>query len=250
MIEKKPQAGEFWELNERVKIVGPLSDGATVGETSSGSIRTFKHENGWTHLPDCDSFDWQPETFPQWYVCGNSIGWGITAYVVRDSPNTYFCVETNGNEVRNSEYVFEQGLVNSGHWKKVTQAEAESRVKKPDPVESPDDWVEFDGWLVAFPRHKIDELKHATESSFEPAIQAWHGKPQQWQASIVNYKIRCRRRDLPPMPQETPKREHVRLWVNQSCGTVMLMDSSCDIKPKNMDELKHDGTGFYLEDGK
>lgn len=249
MSEKKPQPGEFWDMKStRLLIVGTKRNGAVVAEYECGTIGQFRVDHHWQHLSDCDSFDWQPETFPQWYVCGNSIGWGITAYVVRDSPNTYFCVETNGNEVRNSEYVFEQGLVNSGHWKKVTQAEAESRVKKPDPVESPDDWVEFDGWLVAFPRHKIDELKHATESSFEPAIQAWHGKPQQWQASIVNYKIRCRRRDLPPMPQETPKREHVRVWLRWTDDKLYATATGCD-DPKDR-ELKHDGTGFYLEDGK
>jgi len=123
---------------------------------------------------------------------------------------------------------------------------------QPEPVESPDDWVTQDRVLFRFGLDENRWTRNGKEKlPWSPrlltSLNHMHG-------AIDNagdcYEVRCRRRDLPPLPQGTPKREYVRLWVNQSCGTAMLMDSSCDIKPKNMDELKHDGTGFYLEDGK
>lgn len=201
------------------------------------------------HLSDCDSFDWQPETFPQWYSHGltGSRAGGV-AYIQRCSATEYECVTFDGKRERYTWVDELDDRLRLGTWTVITQAEAESRVKKPEPVESPDDWVEFDGGLVAFPLHKIDELKHATESSVEPAIQAWHGKPQQWQASIVNYKIRCRRRDLPPIPRETPKREYVRCFTTLEGTVRTAKDISEFDMPKLWYELKHDGTGFYLED--
>ena len=255
MIYKTPQAGEFWEwAGERLRIIGTRNDGRIVGENQAGGLEMSCHIFDMTHLPDCDSFDWQPETFPQWYACGNSIGWGITAYVVRDTANTYFCVETNGNEVRSNAYVFEQGLVNSGHWKQVTQAEAEARVKKPEPVESPDDWVTQDRVPA---RVGIDSEHWSNWGVYEWHVigpkqisaqrKMMHGNVDEQEDTL---SLRCRRRDLPPMPQETPKREYVRCFTTLE-GTVRTAKDISEVDmPKLWYELKHDGTGFYLEDGK
>lgn len=256
MIEKKPQAGEFWELNERVKIVGPLSDGATVGETSSGSIRTFKHENGWTHLPDCDSFDWQPETFPQCIVSdtGIAFGSGKNKYYIRRLSSTAFeYVYADRTEGTRLEWgLGEADAIRIGAWKQVSQAEAESLVKKPSPVESPDDWVTQDRVGA---RPGIDERRflYTAESytgMWQDVGKYSSGMLHNSRADGDTVELRCRRRDLPPMPQETPKREYVRCFTTLE-GTVR---TAKDISEFDMSkiwcELKHDGTGFYLEDSK
>lgn len=253
MSDKKPLAGEWWEKEGvRLLVVGTKQIGITVGEHECGSIDLFHHQHDWQHLPDCTGWDWQPETFPQWYVCGNSIGWGFTAYVVRDTATTYFCVEESGRESRNAAYQWEQGLVTSGHWKQVTQAEAESRIKKPEPVQSPDDWVTQD--VVPF-RPNLDQRRWVTVTGgvacdwefvdeITTAQPVVHGALNKCSNRL---EIRCRRKHLPQ-----PKPNYVRLWTHRTSGTVCsASDEKYLAYPEIWTELKHDGTGFYLAaDGK
>ena len=250
MTEKKPQAGEWWEYNGvRIHIVGITTKGLLSCEYKDGTMSVLRQGDHWKHLTDCKSFEWQPETFPQWYVCGNSIGWGFTAYVVRDTATTYFCVEECGRESRNSAYQWEQGIVTSGHWKQVTQAEAESRIKKPESVESPDDWVTQD--VVPF-RPNLDQRRWVTVTGgvacdwefvdeITTAQPVVHGALNKCSNRL---EIRCRRKHL---PKETPKPNYVRLWTHRTSGTVCTATDEKYLKyPDIWTELKHDGTGFYL----
>lgn len=253
MSEKKPQAGEFWEWSGvRLRIVGTRMNGSIVAEHECGHLEFGCRIFDMKHLPECDSFEWQPETFPQWYVCGNPIGWGFTAYVVRDTASTYFCVEESGRESRNSAYKWDQSLVTSVAWKQVTQAEAEVRIKKPEPVESPDDWVTQD--VVPF-RPNIDQRRWVTVTGgvacdwefvdeINTAQPVVHGALNKCSNRL---EIRCRRKHLPP-----PKPSYVRLWTHRTSGTVCTATDEKYLKyPDIWTELKHDGTGFYLSaDGK
>ena len=250
MIDKKPQAGEFWGwAGCRLRIIGTRSNGVIVAEHECGSLEFGCTFGEMKHLPDCDSFDWQPETFPQWYAksCGGP--YADCDHIIRTSKTTLCGVLADGIKTKEVPWEkYHEEFVIEGSWVPLTQAEAEARLKKPEPVGSPDDWVEFDGRLISFPRYEIDELKHEIDSAFEPAIRAWYGKSQQWQIVGLRYKIRCRRRDLPPMPQETPKRDYVRVWMRWTDDKLYATTTGSD-DPKDR-ELKHDGTGFYLEDGK
>jgi len=136
MIYKTPQAGEFWEwAGERLRIIGTRNDGRIVGENQAGGLEMSCHIFDMTHLPDCDSFDWQPETFPQWY---EPLLDANAAYGIRTNKTELIVVHHDGRRVvRTWEPI-------DDHRKKITQSEAESRIKKPEPVESPDDWVTQD----------------------------------------------------------------------------------------------------------
>jgi hypothetical protein len=67
--QKQPKAGEWWETGEpgaeglRVFIVGIPHDGVDFVCQEEDEEPHIRHLNGWRHLPDCDSFDWMPETF-------------------------------------------------------------------------------------------------------------------------------------------------------------------------------------------
>lgn len=240
--QKKPEAKEFWENKERVQIVGTLSDGATVGETSSGSIRTFKHENGWKHLPDCGSFGWQPETFPQyWTTVDNASDPG--AYVIRTSKTEFKVIDKDGTTRR---HIYSWYPEDSTDRTRLTQAEAESRVKKPEPVDSPDDWVTQDRVI---PRNHIDQWCWVKNRK-QPVEEQWLYCPGNFDRfkhgdvdGVATLHVRCRRRDL---PQETPKREYVKVWLRWGNDRLYATTTGSD-DPKDR-ELKHDGTRFYLGD--
>ena len=249
--------GQWYRLNghhgcdQIVFLIGFRRNGLAICEVDEcATSAVYVDKNEWEHLPDCDSFDWQPEAFPQWYVCGNNHGWGITAYVVRDTSKTYFCVEANGETKESADYTWDQELVTCGFWKQVTQAEAESRVNKPEPVESPEDWVTQDRVGA---RPGIDERRFTALVTGQ--VQPWNEVKTSWSAGMMHgderggekIEVRCRRRNLPPMPHETPKREYVRCFA--SFGTCKLYAANARFAPEDA-ELKHDGTGFYLEDSK
>ena len=256
MNEKKPQAGEFWEwAGERLRIIGTRNDGRIVGENQAGGLEMSCHIFDMTHLPDCDSFDWQPETFPQFY---RGDRWSnYDAYVRFDSADKCgTAVYVDGKEQECKHYIFADihECIRLDSWKKLTQAEAESRVKKPEPVESPDDWVTqdrvpdrpgIDQWRRVWPRVKPDDWQDSSHSS---STFYKHGDTCRISKSV--FEVRCRRKDLPPLPQETPKREYVRCFTTLEGTVRTAKDISEFDMPTLWHELKHDGTGFYLEDGK
>ena len=250
MSEKKPQAGEWWEHEGyRVYVVGHRRDGVVITEAVGGFIGCIENEFGWKHLPDCDSFEWQPETFPQFY---RGDKWANYELFVRfDSkyePGIVFFADGTQRQCDHYRFSDVEGSCRLYGWRKLTQAEAESRVKKPEPVESPDDWVTQDR---VDPRDGVDYVRWSNfkEGHWVLASGDWvnekHGYVDKEDGSRL--EVRCRRRDLPPMPQETPKREYVRCFA--SFGTCKLYAANARFAPEDA-ELKHDGTGFYLEDGK
>ena len=250
--QKKPLAGEWWEKDGcRVRVVGHRLDGAAITETHGGFIGLLRVIEGWKHLTGCDSFEWQPETFPQWYVSGCDEPWIAHAYLKRISCNTYERYRHNGEKDTNEIWGGpENGIVSGGYWKQVTQAEAESRIKKPEPVESPDDWVTqdrvpdrpgIDQWRWVYGGKSEGDWRDTRSDS---DIYLKHGYVD---AAMDRFEVRCRRKDLPSMPQETPKPSYVRLWTHRTSGTVCTATDEKYLKyPDIWTELKHDGTGFYL----
>jgi|GEM_PF-5230551 len=70
------------------------------------------------------------------------------------------------------------------------------------PVESPDDWVEYDPAQITCPRISIDWLTpRLGESHWGPALLVWSNAT--WAAQRENWKIRCLRRDMPVQPDDT-----------------------------------------------
>jgi hypothetical protein len=258
MSEKKPQTGEWWECDfTRVRIVGHRLDGVAITEAKGGYIGCIKDLTGWRNLPSCDSFEWQPETFPQWYAksCGGP--YADCDHIIRTSKNTLCGVLADGTKTKEVPWEkYHEEFVIEGSWIPLTQAEAESRVKKPEPVQSPDDWViqdrvpdrpGIDQWRRVWPRTKPDDWQDSSHSS---STFYKHGDTCRISKSV--FEVRCRRKDLPPLPQETPKPNYVRLWTHRTSGTVCTATDEKYLKyPEIWTELKHDGTGFYLaDDGK
>lgn len=138
--DKKPQSGEWWQNIagkgpiHRIYVIGENSRGELLFEDVDGNIEKVSDQwwHNWHHVPDCTGWDWEPEKFPQWYVSGR-LGWENVAYVVRDTPTTYFCVDENGDATGDESYAWRQGVVERGAWKQVTREEAEARVTKPAP---------------------------------------------------------------------------------------------------------------------
>jgi hypothetical protein len=70
MTAKQPQAGEWWQQIDGTKYlcIAKNKHDETIWQVKDSGFRSlvgdyyWKH---WQHLPDCDSFDWQPEVFTQ-----------------------------------------------------------------------------------------------------------------------------------------------------------------------------------------
>lgn len=73
----------------------------------------------------------EPE-FPQYYVAGGREHWGYTSYVKRTAVDRYESYDMNGKvDIKNARWTSStDNFVRRGDWCKVTQAEAEARVKK------------------------------------------------------------------------------------------------------------------------
>ncbi len=251
--QKKPEIGEWWEHDsDRVLIVGKTRNGIAIAEYQDGSVYEIENGKNFKHLPDCDSFEWQPETFPQWYVKDDKTPFTDCDHLVRTSKTEVHGINCDGSKTQNGAWSqYHDELVARGDFIQITQAEAESRVKKPEPVESPDDWVTQDR---VPDRPGIDEYRWNEDGcsgsewrqSRKNQVAFLHGTRQ----DNCTFEVRCRRRDLPPLPQETPKREYVRLVAHRTSGLVFTSPQEALMHLDVYTELKHDGTGFYLEDAR
>ena len=239
MSEKQPQAGEWWQKEDtRVFIIGTKKNGLTVGETECGNLIPFMSIHGWQHLPECDSFKWQPEVWPKLYVhCDADCDWCVEQYKV-DRIRVH---RVTGVEDQPWVAMYSTNIAD-GTWIKVTEAEALARVK---PVESPDDWVTQDR---VPPRHGIDQVQWSDWES-----SRWIYAGGDWHLPEVHsYRdeeddtvlhVRCRRKDLPPV--ELPKRVTVRL-IGRRSGDVRWQELDESFDAHDI-EIKHDGYKFYFE---
>jgi len=93
----KPVAGQWWQYStDRRYVVGCTTDGKVVLQKPDGKTHLACPEymqKTWKHLPDCTCWDWEPETFPQYYISRNP----ANAYVVRTDDKTMFVVSRDGS---------------------------------------------------------------------------------------------------------------------------------------------------------
>jgi hypothetical protein len=147
----------------------------------------------------------------------------------------------------------------------VTESEALARVTPPEPVESPDDWVEItDSEHVL--RKTIDMVQYDDSSHWYPVDESTGAKLK----DVRFKKARCRRKDVPAKQtryqsdvtcsiaasererkeQPATKRVPVRLWVkHDTCshanGAIVIAKN--ESPDDEMIELIHDGDGFFVE---
>lgn len=211
---KKPQAGEWWEMEGKglVYVVGLDTDGDPVFTYDEGDGIDMNYESHFLknskHLPDCTGWDWVPEVWPKYYVPTTVI---ITYY--SDSPVAYFRRdrehfhgETNGETFLIDGTSFTWKVwIQQDNVQEVTETEAKARIK---PAESPDDWVIQDRVPA---RKGIDERAwddgRPLKWSDAGAICGWTPMPMHGQKGPTGsiLRLRCRRKDLPPLSPEKTK---------------------------------------------
>ncbi len=140
MAEKKPQAGEWWQgdttqLSKRAFVCGFDRDGCVIWQTSQNSglkrttLSVFLESH--RHLPECDSFEWQPETFPQYFVRDDNEPFSDCDHLVRTAKTKVHGINVDGSATETVVWSeFHNEHFARGVWKQITQSEAESRVKK------------------------------------------------------------------------------------------------------------------------
>ena len=239
MTAKQPQAGEYWQKEyTRVCVVGTKKNGLTVGETECGNLISFMSIHDWQHLPECDSFKWQPEEFCS--MCGVNP-------VIPGTAGCNDCTEFALDAVR-------APVESPDNWVEIT-----------DPNHEPRDGVDwFNGgpsgqWIIHEPRHVRSTLK-------------------EYQQSWPMGRFRCRRKDLPPVPspEETPTNQQLFEMIANLRDQMAAMAKPIEVKsqPKPVTvrlvcstedigsviwrmhddpgiageaEIKHDGYKFYVE---
>jgi hypothetical protein len=200
---KKPEAGEWWFSADmfhrrfiRRFIVGRDSGGGLCYQDFSYKTNCFRSDeefSGWHHEPDCDSWDWKPEVFPQWYRAVTSIT--SARFHRRDSKTKTVGVDRDGSEWS---WDYEWNESDRHLYVQLTKEQAEALLT---PVESEDDWVTQD---VVPARLGIDKCwwgditqpvnEMWTASSGSSAEGKSHGYLNR---SGIMLSVFCRRRDLP-----------------------------------------------------
>ena len=239
MSEKQPQAGEWWQKDDtRLCIIGTKKNGLTVGETECGSLIPFMSIHGWQHLPDCDSFEWQPEVYPQYWTTKDTDSTRDVAFVELKQGGDWVQHYRDGMKYLMTVVPFQK--------KGRTQLTKEQAEALLPPVESPDDWVTQDRVPA---RPGIDERAYKSPRNDYELWQdagcikwdkpAMHGSEINGDTLI----LRCRRKDLPP--RQSPKRVTVRL-IGRRSGTVRWQELDESFDAHDI-EIKHDGYKFYFE---
>ena len=184
--QKQPQAGEWWQKDgTRVCVVGTKKNGLTVGEMQSGTLIPFMSIHDWQHLPDCDSFEWQPEVFPQYWTAKQTDSNRDAAFVELKQGGDWVQHYRDGGE-----YLITVVPFHKGGRTQLTKEQAEALQS---PQESPDDWVE-----ITDPEHVRRECDFVAGKTDHPDEWNQCTTTIGWsQAAYPESKLRCRRKDLP-----------------------------------------------------
>lgn len=259
---KKPQAGEWWRTrdNERVYVTTVLPEWCLTSfpviglrNTYGDSTEEYTREGFYTcaaqpnmndlveHLHNCTGFDWvEPpaEVWPKWYSAFEEDS--RTAYVVRNKDGTCNNVGRDGKAWSGRRW---DSLDDDRE--EITEAEALARIIPPTPVESPDDWVTQDQCL---PRAGTDQWRWMRDdgTSYCDWMHCSLGRDVKhgFKESLFTLQVRCRRKDLPPLPEPKAERAPVRLWINNEDGVVFQSDVRV---LAGDEEIHHDANGFYVE---
>jgi len=232
----QPQHGQYWQTCDtklRVYVHGVTQLGTVLAEIPSGQwvdLNVNQMLADWRHLPDCDSFDWQPVRYPRYFETRDR---EYYAYLRQDSATDCVLVQRDGTDYEGTEVTLADRA-------ELTEAEAMSRLVPPKPVESPDDWVTQD--LVPA-RPGIDERAYQYEGDSsvlcgwaDAANIAWPGMPRHGTVrGPATVHLRCRRKDLPPVVPPAPKKtrtinfcEHI-VWDEPGCERLVWVLESDDL---------------------
>jgi hypothetical protein len=126
----QPQHGQYWQTQDgrqRVCVHGVTKLGTVLAEMRSGQwvdIDVNQMLADWRHLPDCDSFGWQPTRYPRYFETRNREDY---AFLRQDSATDFVLVRYNGTGD-------EVTVVDLANRAELTEAEAKSRIEPPTPA--------------------------------------------------------------------------------------------------------------------
>jgi hypothetical protein len=264
----KPVVGQWWQYStDRRYVVGCTTDGNVVLQKPDGKTHLACPEymqKTWKHLPDCTGWDWEPETFPQYWTTLDTTKDGF-AFVVRTSEHEWHGVSYDGKHCP----------ATLNHWhtqggpyrKRLTEAEALALLDKPQPLckgcgnklrpenawmedgcpcnspkgvndpqpaEDPEEWVE-----ITDPEHVlregVDYVRTATIPNGEWCkVYGYRGQ----KLAATGCIARCRRKDLPAKKRTVT----VPKWLCRSWGNWQVVECSV---PLGWDEVHRVGETTY-----
>lgn len=236
-MSKKPQVGEWWRTRTSgIRYVAVDTEALcahvdnfypiiTIGENSNHTAHTKEgnflvsgqHGCDLTeHLPDCTGWDWEPEIFPQYWSTRST----HYAYLLRINAKRCCLVDKKGNQLTDQPWYDKTDRAGRTQ---LTKEEALERLDKPEPVESPDDWVEIThthpdhvprvgiDWFTSLEYPKIEDNNGWQRQEF------FHTKNSvgEYYKASEGGRSKCRRKDLPPITPPKPAMRTVTLnqWI-------------------------------------
>jgi hypothetical protein len=129
----QPQQGQYWRTQDgklRIYVHGVTKLGTVLAEMPCGQwvdIDVNQMLADWQHLPDCDSFDWQPTRYPRYWETHDR---AYYAFLRQDSETEFVLVGYDGTDYEGTEVTLADRA-------EITEAEAMSRIVPPtlDPGE-------------------------------------------------------------------------------------------------------------------
>jgi hypothetical protein len=232
-MNKQPQPGQWWQADDdsRAFIIGVKRNGDVVIEDGHGRhFNGGKDWDGWQHLPDCDSFDWEPTRYPRYWETHDR---AYYAFLRQDSATEFVLVQHDGTDYENTEEVTLTDRT------EITEAEAMSRIVPPTPVESPDDWVE-----IADHDHVIRDCDQVSDYGTQwYAPSSMTGALGKRFCEVSFHRVRCRRKDLPPKP--VTRTVVLREWVCR--GAALWSIEWASDKPQGFYEVHPTGQTRTVE---
>ena len=278
MSKIKPQAGEWWSYNGvRVYVVGVTLTGHTVCEYHDRSIAKLLVGDWWQHLPDCKGFDWKPEpeiVYPVWCVPTTQNALSLKdrkavacfRYDTKESGKTFHCDGTS--------FEWNAGWLDTTTMRVVSKEEALARITSVvfDPKTFTSDWGPFpksaepdpEEWVTQDrvpDRTGIDQWRRVDSkhgnTEWEPSVDGpskyMHGHTTKACNSNAVFEVRCRRKDLPPLPEQPPKPNRIPVRLYWYDGNVVARYGHTPPTDPSFVEIKLDpqmiisGSGFYVE---
>ena len=221
----KPVAGQWYVLDgERVWFVGRDYSGVAFVQrrNSLPEIMNDYDIPYLTHLPDCTGWDWQEETFPQYWTANHE----SIAFIRRDSLTRTVSVWRDGHE---GAWLSEWDKVEARSHTRLTETEALALLYKPQPAEDPEEWVVQDRVPA---RVGIDEFRWSCWQGYHFHVVQDHniacGMKHGHGHEGSTLSVRCRRKDLPAKPQPAKRKVSVPMWLvtNTENGVFYILQQS------------------------
>jgi hypothetical protein len=199
-MNKQPQPGEWWRTRSgEIRLVFGVNpcgtkytvwttnaDDAVCSHLPSGAEFSGGRESPYDlveHLPDCNSFDWQPVRYPRYFETRDR---EYYAYLRQDSATDLVLVEPSGDDYEGTEVAL------AGRTE-ITEAEAMSRIVPPK--HDPGQGYRRINPAVDVPQEG-DEFWHKSE-------KRWVARSREMSYAGWSNTDTYRRRIEPPTPKKT-----------------------------------------------